>query len=164
MFWFVTLATALLTAHTAVNARLLRRPAAPSTVDSQVSVLLPLRDEADRVEPCLRALLAQQGAPRLEIVALDDGSRDGTADVVRVVAGDRVRLVAGAPLPPGWLGKPHACHQLAQLATGEVLVFVDADVVLSPDAVAAASAFVTRSGRLAVMSLPSNVTRPVVGL
>src|SRR5204862_6903746 len=50
----------------------------------------------------------------------------------------RVRLGAGAPLPPGWLGKPHACHQLAQLATGEVLVFVDADVVLSPDAVAAA--------------------------
>ncbi len=130
---------ALLTVHTAVNALLLRRPArSPSTVDVAVSVLLPVRDEAHRVEPCLRALLAQRGVPRLEIVVLDDGSRDGTAALVRRVAGDRVRLVTGAPLPPGWLGKPYACHQLAGLATGEVLVFVDADVVLAPDAVAAA--------------------------
>jgi Glycosyl transferase family 2 len=137
VYWLLTLATALLTAHTVVNARLLRRPA-PSTVDCPVSVLLPVRDEADRVGPCLRALLTQRGVPRLEIVVLDDGSRDGTADMVRAVAGDRVRLVTGAPLPPGWLGKPYACHQLARLATGEVLVFVDADVVLAPDAVAAA--------------------------
>jgi len=137
--WLVTVSVGLLTAHTAVNALLLRRPSpTPSTVDIVVSVLLPLRDEAHRVAPCLRALLAQRGVPRLEIVVLDDGSRDGTADVVRAVAGDRVRLVTGAPPPPGWLGKPYACHQLAELAAGEVLVFVDADTVLAPDAVAAA--------------------------
>ena len=141
MYWLVTLAVGLLTAHTAVNALLLRRPpATPSTVDVAVSVLLPVRDEAHRVQPCLRALLAQRGVPRLQIVVLDDGSRDGTAALVRRVAGDRVRLVTGAPLPPGWLGKPYACEQLARLATGEVLVFVDADVVLAPDAVAAAVA------------------------
>jgi glycosyltransferase involved in cell wall biosynthesis len=138
VFWAVTIVVALLTAHTAVNALLLRRPPrTPSTVDKAVSVLLPLRDEAHRVEPCLRALLAQEGVH--EIIVLDDGSRDGTADVVRAVGGDRIRLVTGEPLPPGWLGKPYACHQLAALATGEVLVFVDADVVLAPDAVAAAT-------------------------
>jgi glycosyltransferase involved in cell wall biosynthesis len=137
VFWPVTVVVGLLTAHTVVNAFLLRRPPRiPSTVDRTVSVLLPLRDEAHRVEPCLRALLAQEGV--LEIIALDDGSTDETAHLVRTVAGDRIRLVTGAPLPPGWLGKPHACHQLAALATGEVLVFVDADVVLAPGAVAAA--------------------------
>ncbi len=62
----MTLAVGLLTAHTAVNALLLRRPpATPSTVDVAVSVLLPVRDEAHRVQPCLRALLAQRGVPRL---------------------------------------------------------------------------------------------------
>jgi hypothetical protein len=132
-------AVGLLTAHTLVNALLLRRPGtAPSIVDIPVSVLLPLRDEAHRVRPCLEALLAQESVPRLEILVLDDGSGDGTAEVVREVAGERVRLITGAPRPPGWLGKPYACHQLAAAATGEVFVFLDADVILARHAVAAA--------------------------
>ena len=139
---------AALTAHAAVNARLLRVPTARST-DLRVSVLLPLRDEAGRVEPCLRALLAQTGAD-LEVVLLDDGSTDGTADVVRRVAdGDpRLRLLSGRPLTHGWLGKPHACQQLADAAapTSEVLVFVDADVVLAPHAVAATVALLDEAG------------------
>ena len=136
------LAAAVLTGHTCVNALLLRRPRGPyrlpSTVDERVAVLLPLRDEAHRVGPCLEALLVQRGVPQLEIVVLDDGSTDGTADVVRAVAGDRVRLIPGAPLPVGWLGKPHACWQLAEaVPRADVLVFLDADVVLAPHAVAA---------------------------
>ena len=135
----LALTAAALTVHAAVNARLLRVPSATAT-DRRVSVLLPVRDEARRVEPCLRALLASTGVD-LEVLVLDDGSTDGTADVVRrVTAGDpRVRLLTGAPLPPGWLGKPHACQQLADAATrsSEVLVFVDADVVVAPTAVAA---------------------------
>jgi len=67
----LALVVAALTAHTAVNARLLRTPTGTRT-DRAVSVLLPLRDEAHRVEPCLRALLAQQGVD-LEIVVLYDG-------------------------------------------------------------------------------------------
>jgi hypothetical protein len=143
---WLALVVAALTAHTAVNARLLRTPTGTHT-DRAVSVLLPLRDEAHRVEPCLRALLAQQGVD-LEIVVLDDGSRDGTADVVRrVAAGDqRVRVLTGAPLPPGWLGKPHACAQLAAAATSDVLVFLDADVVLAAHAVAATAALLDQSG------------------
>jgi hypothetical protein len=132
----------LVTLHTAVNARLLRRPppGPVPAVDAPVAVLLPLRDEAHRVTPCLRALLAQRGVPRLDLVALDDGSTDGTADVVRDVGGDRIRLLTGVEPPAGWLGKPHACHRLAAATTAEILVFVDADVVLGPDAVAAAAA------------------------
>ena len=138
---------ALLLGHTWLNARLLRTPVA-RPLDTRTSVLLPLRDEAPRVEPCLRALLAQEGP--LELLVLDDGSTDGTADVVRrVVVGDRrVTVLEGAGLPPGWLGKPHACQQLADAADprSQVLVFVDADVVLAPGAVAATVACLQDSG------------------
>lgn len=165
MSWALTAAVAALTAHTIVNAGLwLRRPPAdPSTVDEPVAVLLPLRDEADRLTPCLRALLAQRGVPRMDIVVLDDGSTDGTAEIVRAVAaGDpRVRLVTGAPPPPAWLGKPHACHQLAAHAdpAARVLVFVDADVVLAPHAVAASVAAL----RAAAAQLLSPYPRIAVG-
>ncbi|HWG93520.1 MAG TPA: glycosyltransferase family 2 protein [Mycobacteriales bacterium] len=141
-------AAGALAAHAAVNARLLRTPTATSS-GARVSALLPVRDEAARVGPCLRSLLDQRGVD-LEVVVLDDGSTDGTADVVRSAAdGDpRVRLLTGRPLTPGWLGKPHACQQLADAAarTSDVLVFVDADVVLAPHAVAAAVELLTATG------------------
>jgi hypothetical protein len=137
--WAATIAAVavgMLTLHAAVNALLLRRPGSvDQTVTRTVAVLLPVRDEAARVEPCLRALLAQRGVPNLEILVLDDGSSDGTADIIRAVGG--VRLLTGDRLPPGWLGKPHACAQLAAATDAEILVFVDADVVLAPNAVAA---------------------------
>jgi hypothetical protein len=139
MIWPALLPWLALMAHTIVNATLLRRPAPGVTTAERVAVLLPLRDEADRVTPCLESLLGQRGVPNLEIVVLDDGSTDGTADVVRAIAGDKVRLLTGAPLPPGRLGKPHACQQLADAAPDAgVLVFVDADVTFAPDAIAAA--------------------------
>jgi hypothetical protein len=137
---------AALTGHAIVNGALLRRPA-PRATGERVTVLLPLRDEADRVTPCLDALLGQRGVPDLDIVALDDRSTDGTAGVVRAVAGDKIRLLDGAEPPPGWLGKPHACQQLADaVPDADVLVFVDADVVLAPDAVAGAVALRREAG------------------
>ncbi len=139
MIWLALLPWLALTGHTAVNASLLRRPPSPATTAEKIAVLLPLRDEAARVTPCLEALLGQRGVAHLRILVLDDNSSDGTAEVVRAVAGDKVTLLAGAPLPAGWLGKPHACAQLAAAAADDdILVFVDADVVLEPTAIAAA--------------------------
>ena len=134
-------------AHAIVNARLLRTPPAdPPPVGRRVSVLLPVRDEAHRVEPALRSLLAQHRLADVELLVLDDGSTDGTGDLVRRVCGDRARVIDGEPLPPGWLGKPWACSQLAAAATGDVLVFVDADVVLEPPAIAATLALLDETG------------------
>lgn len=156
------------TAHTAVNLRLLRRPPehAPPPAE-RVSVLLPLRDEAHRVTACLRGLLAAMDAAGgdVELVVLDDESTDGTADVVRRVVGDddRVRLLRGGGPPPGWLGKPHACQQLADLAdpASTVLVFVDADVVLAPCALRSAVALLRRTGLDLVSPYPRQLAGTV---
>src|SRR5262249_40088305 len=104
------------TAHAVGNARRLRGPPTdPPPTAERVTVLLPVRDEAHRVGPCLRSLLGQRRLPDLEILVLDDRSTDGTADVVRAVPADdpRVRVLAGDAVPKGWLGKPWACRQLA---------------------------------------------------
>ena len=137
------------TAHQVRNLRALRvPPAVPPAVAEPVTVAMPVRDEAHRVAPALAAVLAQRGVPDLEVLVLDDGSADGTADVVRAVAdGDpRLRLLRGTPPAPGLPGKPHACAQLAAQARGRVLVFVDADVLLAPHAVAAAVAVLRGAG------------------
>ncbi|GAA1298806.1 glycosyltransferase family A protein [Saccharothrix xinjiangensis] len=146
---------ALGAAHALVNSRLVRTPAAdPPPCREPVSLLVPARDEAHRITPTLRSLLAQRGVPDLEVLVLDDGSTDGTADVVRAVGGDRVRVITGDPPPPGLPGKPHACARLAAEARGRVLVFVDADVVLAPHAVAAAAHLLRSAGLDAVSPFP----------
>jgi hypothetical protein len=146
-----TIGAVLATAHTAYNLRVLRVPPAdPPIVAERVSVLVPARDEAARIEPCIRALLASEGVRDLEVLVLDDASTDGTADVVRRAAqGDpQLRVIDGSdqPLPSGWLGKTWACARLVETATGTVLLFVDADVVVAPRGVAATVALLRMSG------------------
>ena len=135
-----TVAAVAITAHAAYNSRRARRITPTESITGErVSVLIPARDEAQRITATLEGLMAQQGVEDLEVLVLDDGSTDGTADVVRRVAADdkRVRVIEGGydPLPLGWLGKPWACQRLADAASGDVLVFVDADVTLEPHAV-----------------------------
>lgn len=140
--------TIMLAAHAALNGRLLRRPpevdeaAEDALASERISVLLPLRDEAHRVMPCLRALTSQvalHAAEAVEFVVLDDHSQDDTAEIVEAMCRHepRMRLVRGAAEPPtGFLGKPWACAQLAAAADprATVLIFLDADVVLTPQA------------------------------
>lgn len=137
---------ALLSAHTWLNARLLRQPDldAPA-VAYLVSVLIPARNEAHRIAPTIRSVLGQRDVT-LEVIVLDDGSTDGTSAVVcEAAAGDhRVRIISGVDVASGWLGKPWACQQLGEGARGQVLVFLDADVVLEPHAVVAGVDLLTR--------------------
>ncbi len=103
-----------------------------------VSILIPARNEAANIGNTLCDLLNQDYA-RFEVIVLDDRSTDETAQAARAAAqGDsRVRVLSGAELPSGWLGKNWACHQLAQAARGDLLLFTDADVRWSPGALSA---------------------------
>jgi len=94
----------------------------------KVSILVPARNEADNIGPCVRSLQQQQ-YPAFEILVLDDHSTDDTWQHLCALASDddRLHIRKGDPLPPGWLGKHWACHQLAQRAKGELLLFTDAD-------------------------------------
>jgi hypothetical protein len=155
------------TAHQLVNQRRLRRPPDdPPPVTSTISLLVPARDEAHRIGPTIESLLAQRGLTDVEILVLDDGSIDGTAEVVQVVAGadPRLRVLTGTAPPAGALGKPHACDQLAAAARGETLVYVDADVVLAPHAVAAAVAVLRGPRPLDLLSpWPRQVSAGLLG-
>ena len=126
-------------AHSWWNLRQLRvLPEASGTIGPRVSLLVPARNEAATIGHCLASLRTQVDVPDLEILVLDDRSSDSTEAVVRHHLEDpRVHLTRSEAEPPaGWLGKTWACNQLAEKATGRVLVFVDADVTLAPNAVA----------------------------
>jgi Glycosyltransferases, probably involved in cell wall biogenesis len=104
-----------------------------------ISVLIPARNEAGNISRCLKSLL-KQDYPNLEIIVLDDNSTDGTSREVEVMAqkDNRVRLVEGAPLADGWIGKNFASHQLAKYAKGEYFIFTDADTLHFPKTVSSA--------------------------
>jgi cellulose synthase/poly-beta-1,6-N-acetylglucosamine synthase-like glycosyltransferase len=149
--------------HAAVNVALLRRPPAdPPPVRRPVTVVVPARDEENSIGTCLAALLDQRGVPGLDVVVVDDGSTDGTAAVVEAEADPRVRLLRADPLPAGWLGKPHACATGAASMSGTaddgVLVFVDADVRIFPDAIAGAVAVLEQHGLDLVSPWPRQLT------
>ena len=99
-----------------------------------VSIIVPARDESEQIEAALRSLLAIE-YPRLEVVAVDDRSRDATGQIIdRLAAGDsRLRALHLSELPAGWLGKTHAMHRGAQIARGEWLLFTDGDIIFAPE-------------------------------
>lgn len=105
------------------------------TISQSVSILIPLRNEAENVVDVITTLLDQRGLENFEVIALNDSSTDKTGELLASFNHSRLRVIEGSALPSEWLGKNFACHQLASVARGEILVFVDADVRLSPHAI-----------------------------
>jgi len=137
-----------------------------------VSVVVPARNEETNLGPCLERVLAQEEV-RLEVVVLDDGSSDGTAEVLARFRGDaRLKAVPGVGEPPaGWFGKPWALQRAQAHATQPWLVFLDADVRLEPGALAATLSYAREHGlgmlsgfgTLTTGSFWERVLQPVVG-
>lgn len=138
----------------------LTRGTPPPVSTPGISVLIPARNEAARIEPCVRAWM-HQAYPNYEVVIYDDDSTDETAARVRaVVVGNRhTRLVVGGRVPEGWRGKPYACHRLRARARGEILVFADADVMPSPSTLSSVAAAFSTFPVDAVSAVPRHVSR-----
>ena len=111
----------------------------PPTDARLVSVIIPARNEARGIERCLRSILATT-YPRVEVIAVDDQSTDGTGNLASAIARTDPRLLVFTtpPLPRDWFGKQWACATGAAKAKGELLCFTDADTDHGPDLLARA--------------------------
>ncbi len=117
------------------NSRSLDDESNEAPVDAPlVSVIVPARNEAHNIARCVTSILATS-YPRLDLIVVDDNSTDGTAEAALLAArgDDRARVVANPPLPEGWFGKQWACTTGADAASGEILLFTDADTRHAPD-------------------------------
>jgi glycosyltransferase involved in cell wall biosynthesis len=134
-------------------------PQAGSLYLPAISVLIPARDEQDGIAGAVESVLASTGV-NFEVIVMDDGSVDRTADIVEAIAkkDSRVRLEHTQTLPIGWNGKQHACWALAHTARHELFCFVDADVRLSPECLSRMAALLKRGRRGLVSGFPQQVT------
>jgi glycosyltransferase involved in cell wall biosynthesis len=120
-----------------------RRPASPNPASPNdepgVSIIVPARNEEESIRETLLQLLALDYS-NYEIIAVNDRSTDNTGPImdevaVRSRARGLLKVIHIPELPPGWLGKTHAMWTAGQQATGDWLLFTDADVLFKPDSV-----------------------------
>ena len=142
------------------NLALCRAPEAVPGLAPPVAILIPARNEAGNIRQAIDSIL-RQDHPEFTVIVLDDHSTDATADLVReaAAADSRVRLLSGAPLPPGWCGKNHALHQLAGAADAPWLLFMDADVRLQPDALRRLASLTSEDAAALTSGVPRQITR-----
>jgi glycosyltransferase involved in cell wall biosynthesis len=121
-----------------------RKPATPHR-NPRISIIVPARNEEEHIGPALTKLLTLD-YDDYEIIAVNDRSTDGTGEVIdgvasRPEANSRLKVIHIAELPAGWLGKVHAMWSAANQATGDWLLFTDADVLFRPDVLTRALAY-----------------------
>ncbi len=109
-----------------------------------VSVCISARDETHAMTQCLERVVASE-YPKLEVIVLDDGSRDDTSLLIKSFAHAGVRFVEGKPLPEGWLGKNYAQSILASEASGKYIFFMDVDTLLDRHTIARVVAYNERN-------------------
>jgi glycosyltransferase involved in cell wall biosynthesis len=126
-----------------------------------LTVIVPALNEAESIAACLESLLAQEYTS-LQILAVDDRSTDGTGAIMDSFAArcpDRMKVIHVAELPAGWLGKTHAMSIAARESTSEYLLFTDADILFSPDALRRSMAYAVASGADHLVTLPTLVLK-----
>lgn len=137
---------------------LLRRPPVfpADEIRPSVTILIPAKDEGERIRACIESALAQD-YPDFDVIAINDRSTDNTGAVMDEMAAKNPRLRVlhiTEPPAPGWTGKNNALWQGQKIARGQWMLFVDSDVVLEPDALSASMAVVLRKKFDLVSLLP----------
>lgn len=125
-----------------------------------VSVLIPARNEEKNIKRCVTSLL-KSNYPRLEIIVLDDNSRDRTYEIMKRLSAreKKLKIIKGKELPPGWTGKTWSCHQLAQAAQGEWFLFTDADTTHKPQSISSALASAQKTQSVFVTCIPGLIAK-----
>ena len=95
----------------------------------QLSIIIPARNEEHNLPKLLGSITSQSVRPR-EVIVVNDASTDRTAEIATQHG---ARVINSQPLPEGWRGKAWACHQGAQAATGDLVLFLDADTWFEPE-------------------------------
>src|SRR5262249_1819655 len=126
-YWAVLVFAALRTIHAVPSLAALAPPEPASW--PRVSVIIPACNEEATIEEALRSRL-REGYPAAEYIVVDDRSTDRTGEILDRIAAEDPRVVAlhVRELPDGWLGKVHALHAGLARATGEWVLFSDADI------------------------------------
>ena len=131
-------------------------------VNNQLSVLIPARNEEENLPVLLNSLL-QSDYPDFEIWVCDDHSTDSTARVLKEWSekDKRIHYFKGKDLPAGWAGKNFACHQLAQKASGDYFLFLDADVVVSEGTLSKAVRYSAKNKLCLLTIFPKQVMQTI---
>ena len=139
---FIFFTSVILLALAIVNFFTIRRPSAATERSESVSVLIPVRNEAENIAELVLSLQAQQLLAQPEIIFINDSSTDETANKLQqaIDGGAQIKVINAPSLPSGWMGKPWALQQGYLQAKGEIVVTLDADVRLTPTAITQAIA------------------------
>jgi chlorobactene glucosyltransferase len=120
-------------------------------IRTKVSILIPARNEEKVIERVVTAAL-EQDWPHTEVIVLNDNSDDATGSILQGLSeasGGRLTVIDGKQRPQGWLGKPWACQQLGEAASGNILAFIDADTTPNKNlASSLVTDFATKGGAL----------------
>jgi cellulose synthase/poly-beta-1,6-N-acetylglucosamine synthase-like glycosyltransferase len=138
------------------NAITIVRPRAEGSQNLSFSILVPCRNEVEKVSELIAAF-KRLDHPRYEVIFIDDNSTDGTGDLLRqaIIHNPHMKVISAAPLPDGWKGKPWALSQGLIHAQHDFIVTVDADVRLAPDALSAMDSVLQRTGSDFLSPYPS---------
>lgn len=149
LFWIAS-ATLLLTTLAALDlfmgnrsvGALREMPPDPSPCPPRVSIIVAARNEQRNISVALQSLL-DLDYPDYELIVVDDRSEDGTGSILDEAAAMqcRLRVIHVEELPQGWLGKNHALWVGSGHATGDLLLFTDADIVMEPTVLTRAAAY-----------------------
>lgn len=119
-----------------------------------VSVLIPARNEGKNIVKCIEGII-NQDYQNAEIIILDDNSTDNTYNLAASFSSPKIKTLKGKALPQNWLGKNWACHQLAQHAKGDYLLFIDADVEIKENVISLAMDEIEKSNATLLSIFPT---------
>ncbi|HEY2103228.1 MAG TPA: glycosyltransferase family 2 protein, partial [Chthoniobacterales bacterium] len=137
-----------------------RNPATPSG-NPRVTIIVPARNEEAAIRQALSQLLVLD-YDNYEVIAVDDRSTDRTGEImdeVAATAGGKLKIIHVHELPRGWMGKAHAMWSAGRQATGDWLLFTDADVMFRPDCLRRAIAYAEAEGADHLVLFPRTIMK-----